>query len=78
MRGKNAVDNEIENRVLNKRNIIRLKRTENLEMNKSKEKILPIIKYLRELSIVVAGIAITVGIGLWVNNNNYKEDQKQY
>ena len=35
-------------------------------------------KYLRELSIVVAGIAITVGIGLWVNNNNIKKDQKQY
>ena len=35
-------------------------------------------KYLRELSIVVTGIAITVGIGLWVNSINVKKDQKQY
>ena len=35
-------------------------------------------KYLRELSIVVTGIAITVGTGLWVNSNNIKKDQKQY
>ena len=35
-------------------------------------------KYLRELSIIVAGIAITVGIGLWTNNRNIKKDHKQY
>ena len=35
-------------------------------------------KYLRELSIVISGIFITVGIGLWVNNHNIKKDQKQY
>ena len=35
-------------------------------------------KYLRELSVVVAGIFITVGIGLWVNSINVKKDQKQY
>jgi len=35
-------------------------------------------KYLREVSVVVIGVAITVGIGLWVNNNNIKKDQKQY
>jgi len=33
-----------------------------------------IVKYLRELSIIVTGIAITVGIGFWVNSNNYKKD----
>ena len=37
-----------------------------------------IVKYLRELSIVVAGIAITVSIGLWINNNDNKKDQKLY
>jgi hypothetical protein len=45
---------------------------------KSKISMKPIVKYLRELSIVVAGIAITVGTGLWVNDNNNKKDQKQY
>ena len=47
-------------------------------MNKSKVSMKPIVKYLRELSIVVMGVTITVGIGLWVNNNNIKKDQKQY
>ena len=37
-----------------------------------------IVKYLRELSIIVAGVSITVGVGLWVNKNNTKKDQKQY
>jgi len=31
-------------------------------------------KYLRELSIVVTGIAITIGIGLWVNSKNNEKD----
>ena len=31
-------------------------------------------KYLRELSIVVTGIAITIGIGLWVNSKNNGKD----
>ena len=35
-------------------------------------------KYLRELSIVVTGIAITVVIGLLANNYNTKTDQQQY
>ena len=47
-------------------------------MNKSIETINAIVKYLRELSIIVAGIAITIGTGFWVNNNNSKKDQKQY
>ena len=33
-------------------------------------------KYLRELSIVVIGIAITIGIGLWVNRKNNEKDLK--
>ena len=49
-----------------------------IQMNKSKETIQTIVQYLRELSIVVAGIAITVGIGFYVNNNNYMKDQRQY
>ena len=47
-------------------------------MNKSKKTIRPIVKYFRELSIVVVGVAITVGIGLFVNNSNNRKDQKQY
>ena len=47
-------------------------------MNKSKKTIRPIVKYFRELSIVVVGVAITVSIGLWVNNSNNRKDQKQY
>jgi len=47
-------------------------------MNKSKETIQIILKYLRELSIIVAGVSITVGVGLWVNSNNNAKDQKQY
>ena len=47
-------------------------------MNKSKMSMKSIVKYLRELSIVVMGITLTVGIGLWVSNNNEKKDQKQY
>jgi hypothetical protein len=37
-----------------------------------------IVKYLREVSVVVIGVAITIGIGLWVNNHNIKKDQQQY
>ena len=47
-------------------------------MNKSKVSMKPIIKYLRELSVIVIGIVLTVGIGLWVNTNNNKKDQKDY
>ena len=47
-------------------------------MNKSKNLLAKLGKYLRELSIVVTGIAITIGIGLWANNHNLKKDQKQY
>jgi len=47
-------------------------------MNKSRETNRPILKYIRELSIVVTGIVITIGTGILVNNNNNKKDQKQY
>ena len=47
-------------------------------MNKSRKTIQQIIKYLRELSIIIAGVSITVGVGLWINNNNSAKDQKQY
>ena len=47
-------------------------------MRKIKISIRPIVKYFRELSIVVSGVAITVGLGFWISNNNLKKDQKQY
>jgi len=47
-------------------------------MNKSKISAKPVLKFLRELAVVVTGIGITVGTGLWVNNHNIKKDQKQY
>ena len=37
-----------------------------------------IIKYLRELSVVVAGIAITVSIGILINNRNNAKDLEMY
>jgi len=45
---------------------------------KSKIFIETIGKYLRELSFVVAGIAITVGAGLWISSRNSEKDYKQY
>ena len=47
-------------------------------MNKSKISMNPIVKFLRELLVVVIGISITLCTGLWVNNNNNKKDLKQY
>ena len=35
-------------------------------------------KYLRELSVVVVGIAITIGINNCINNRNSRKDLKQY
>ena len=37
-----------------------------------------IVNYLRELSIVIVGITLTVGVGIWVNYNNQKKDLNQY
>jgi len=47
-------------------------------MNRSKKLVTKIVKYLRELSIIITGIVITVGFGLWMNQNNTRKDQKQY
>ena len=35
-------------------------------------------KYLRELSVVVVGIAITFGISNWISNRNSEKDLEQY
>jgi len=45
---------------------------------KTKISMKPIVKWLRELSVVVTGIALTFGIGFLVNTKNNKEDLKQY
>jgi hypothetical protein len=34
----------------------------------------PVLKFLRELSVIVAGIAISVGIGLWINNVSIEKE----
>ena len=47
-------------------------------MYTSNEAIKAIVKYLRELSIIVAGIAVTIGSGFWINSHNNRNDQKQY
>ena len=43
-------------------------------MKKNENLLNPIIKYFRELSIIVVGIAITVISGLWINNRNNEKD----
>ena len=47
-------------------------------MNKTKILIKNIGKYLRELSVIVVGIAITVISGLWINNRNNEKDIDLY
>lgn len=37
-----------------------------------------VIIYLRELSVVVIGIAITLGISSWINHRNSKKEHEQY
>ena len=37
----------------------------------------PILKFLRELSVIVTGIIITVGLGFWVNSVNNQNDLRQ-
>ena len=46
-------------------------------MNKLKISAKPVLKFLRELAVVVTGIGITVVIGFWVNNKNNEKDLKQ-
>ena len=47
-------------------------------MVKSNHPINKIGKYIRELSVVVVGIAITVSLGILVNNSNNKKDLELY
>ena len=37
-----------------------------------------ILKYLRELSIIIIGVAITAGVGFWINNRNNKKDLESH
>lgn len=45
---------------------------------KNKNSVKSMTKYLRELSIVVVGIAITLGINSWINHRNSKKEHEQY
>ena len=47
-------------------------------MEESKKSIHAVLKFLRELAVVVIGISITVSLGFWINNSNNKKDLKQY
>ena len=47
-------------------------------MNKSKFSIKKIWKYLRETSVVVIGVAITLSAGYWISNRNEKRDMDLY
>ena len=47
-------------------------------MKKTKISAKPVLKFLRELSVIVTGIVITVGLGLWVNKKNNDKDLKLY
>ncbi len=46
--------------------------------DKSKKGFKSIVKYLRELSIVVAGIAITFTLNDWISNKNEKKELQRY
>ena len=43
-------------------------------MNKTKNSIGKVGKYLREVSIVVLGVAITLSVSVWIGNNNEKRE----
>ena len=45
-------------------------------MKKLKISAAPVLKFLRELSVVATGIIITVGLGIWVNSINNKNNLK--
>ena len=47
-------------------------------MNKSKISKETIGKYLREISVVVIGVAITLSAGYWITNRNEKRDMALY
>ena len=43
-------------------------------MKKIKFQMFKIVKYLRELSVIIIGIAVTVLTGLWINDRNNTQD----
>ena len=45
---------------------------------KTKTSMTSIRKYLRELSVVVVGIALTLGVGAWISHRNSQKDLEQY
>ena len=47
-------------------------------MKKIKISVTPFLKFLRELSVIVTGIIITVGLGLLVNKRNNEKDLKLF
>ena len=47
-------------------------------MKKSKSTINKIGKYFREISVVVIGVAITLSVGIWLNNKSEKKDMAIY
>ena len=47
-------------------------------MNKSKFSINQIGKYLREISVVVIGVAITLSVTVWISHKNEKKDMALY
>jgi hypothetical protein len=47
-------------------------------MNKSKISIKKFGKYLREVSVVVLGVAITLSVSIWISSKNEKRDMALY
>ena len=47
-------------------------------MNKSKISMAKISNYLREISVVVIGVAITLSVSVWINNRNEKRNLVLY
>jgi hypothetical protein len=47
-------------------------------MNKSKTPIAKFGKYLREISVVVIGVAITLSVSVWISNRNEKRNLTLY
>ena len=47
-------------------------------MKKSKTPLPKIGKYLREVSVVVLGVAITLAVSIWISNKNEKRDLNLY
>ena len=47
-------------------------------MNKSKKSTNKIVKYLREVSVVVIGVAVTLSASYWITSRNEKKDMALY